>query len=348
MRKDLRKPLLEVVRIAGITLAVYAMLRYLLPLVLPFLIALLLAKLLHPLVEKLHKKTKIKESLLSALVLLLFLALLGWALWFVGKNLAIQIQGLVANMPLYHEKAGMFWNDCCSRVEDWTGIRAGTLNGKVMENAPRLWENVIGTLLPALMSNSFSWVRGIFVLVGICVVVGISTLLMLKDYGHMKRAMEQGTLGRALLRILRRVYRAGGGYLKAQLVILIVVSAICVVGLLCAGNTYALLAGIGIGLCDALPFLGTGTIFIPWALIELLQGKYMLAAIYAVLYTISSLARELMEPKLVGDKLGMRPLAVIVSVYMGLQIYGLGGIVLGPLSYILVREIWRELFVERR
>lgn len=106
MRKDLRKPLLEVVRIAGITLAVYAMLRYLLPLVLPFLIALLLAKLLHPLVEKLHKKTKIKESLLSALVLLLFLALLGWALWFVGKNLAIQIQGLVANMPLYHEKAG--------------------------------------------------------------------------------------------------------------------------------------------------------------------------------------------------------------------------------------------------
>ena len=179
--------------------------------------------------------------------------------------------------------------------------------------------------------------------------------MMLKDYGHMKRAMEQGTLGRALLRILRRVYRAGGGYLKAQLVILIVVSAICVVGLLCAGNTYALLAGIGIGLCDALPFLGTGTIFIPWALIELytleyelLQGKYMLAAIYAVLYTISSLARELMEPKLVGDKLGMRPLAVIVSVYMGLQIYGLGGIVLGPLSYILVREIWRELFVERR
>ena len=59
-------------------------------------------------------------------------------------------------------------------------------------------------------------------------------------------------------------------------------------------------------------------------------------------------SRELMEPKLVGDKLGMRPLAVIVSVYMGLQIYGLGGIVLGPLSYILVREIWRELFVERR
>ena len=344
MREELKKPLLDAVRILGIALVVYLILRFLLPLVVPFLVALFLAKLLHPMIEKLHKKTRIKEGLLSSLILIILLAALGWVLWFVGKNLVIQLQGLFANFPMYQEKAGVFWNDCCTRVESWTGIQAEELNGRVMDTVPRIWENMKGTLLPALMSGSFSWVKGIFVLVGVCIVVMISTLLMMKEYGRMKEALERGRLGQALLRILRRVYRAGGGYFKAQLVIMLAVSGICVAGLFCAGNSYALLAGVGIGLCDAMPFLGTGTIFIPWALIELLQGEYMLAAIYAVIYTIASLARELMEPKPVGDKLGMPPHAVIISVYVGLQIYGLWGILLGPLSYILIREIWREGF----
>ena len=50
-----------------------------------------------------------------------------------------------------------------------------------------------------------------------------------------------------------------------------------------------------------------------------------------------------MEPRLVGDKLGMPPLVVIIAVYVGLKLYGLWGFALGPISYILIREIWREL-----
>ena len=68
-----------------------------------------------------------------------------------------------------------------------------------------------------------------------------------------------------------------------------------------------------------------------------------MAAVYAVIYTITNLTRELLEPKLVGDKLGMPPLAVIVSVYIGLGIFGLWGFALGPISYILIREIRREI-----
>ena len=142
---------------------------------------------------------------------------------------------------------------------------------------------------------------------------------------------------------MRRVYHAGGGYVKAQFLIMLMVTTVCVIGLFCTGNSYALIAGAGIGFCDALPFLGTGTILIPWAVIELLQGKYLLAAAYAVIYTISTLTRELLEPKLVGNKLGMPPLVVVGAVYVGLRVYGLWGFALGPVSYILIREIWREL-----
>ena len=240
MKDELKKPLVEVVRILGITLAVYGTMRFLLPLVIPFLIALCLAKILYPLVDWLHKKTRLKKGLLSSGILLLFLGGIGWLLWFVGKHLFVQVQALITNFPSYHEKAGIFWHDCCVRMESWTGIREEEFNGRVMEAVPKLWETIRGNLLPALMSGSFSWVRSIFVLAGICIVVGIATLLTVKEYEKIKAVMEKGPLGQATLRILRRVYRAGGGYLKAQLIIMLVVSGICVIGLFCAGNTYAL------------------------------------------------------------------------------------------------------------
>ncbi len=66
----------------------------------------------------------------------------------------------------------------------------------------------------------------------------------------------------------------------------------------------------------------------------------MLASIYAAIYTICTLIREILEPKLLGNKLGMPPLTVIISMYVGLKIYGLWGFVLGPLSYILIKEIY--------
>ncbi len=343
MRQDLKKPLLEAVRILGITLAVYLTMRYLLPLVIPFLFAFLLAKLLHPLVEKLHKRLKLKRGLISVIILLLFLVLLLWVLWMVGGSLVEQLKNLFANFPVYQRNMTVFWESSCAQVEEWTGMKAGTIQLRIDETAPAIWDNVKNTFVPNLMSSSFSWIKGIGVLAAVCIVMGISTLLIVKEYADIRGKMEQGALGAAALRVSRRVYHAGGGYVKSQLLIMLAVTIVCIVGLFLTGNPYAMLAGLGIGLCDALPFLGTGTVFIPWAMIEILSGRYLMAAVYAVIYTISSLTRELLEPKLVGDKLGIHPLAVVVSVYVGLGVYGLWGFALGPISYILIREIWLEL-----
>ena len=343
MRQDLKKPLLEAVRILGITLAVYLTMRYLLPLVLPFLFAFLLAKLLHPLVEKIHRRLQWKRGLISAVILLLFLAAFLWVLWMAGGSLVEQLRKLAANFPAYQRKMTVFWESSCAQVEEWTGMKAGTIQLKIEAAAPEIWDNMKDTFMPDLIGSSFSWVRGIGVLGAVCIVTGISTLLIAKEYERIRGKMERGALGAAALRVSRRVYHAGGGYVKSQLLIMLAVTAVCIIGLFVSGNPYAMLAGLGIGLCDALPFLGTGTIFIPWAVFEILSGRYLMAAVYAVIYTLASLTRELLEPKLVGDKLGIHPLAVVMSVYVGLGVYGLWGFALGPISYILIREIWLEL-----
>ncbi len=340
MKSEVKESGRKIGKILGITIAVYICIRWLLPLVVPFFLSFLLAKLMNPLIEKLEKKLRGKRSIWSSLLVGLLFLLLGTLLIYFLKTLFEQFVNVAENFEEYKRQAQLFFDECCGQMEVMTGIQAQTIQDGVQKQLPGLMRHVKTNMVPLLMNGTISSARTAFVCIGICFVVIISTVLILKDYKKIRAAMERHPVGQISLKVCRKTYEAGGAYIKAQIIIMFIITAVCVIGLYFSGNKYALLTGCGIGICDAMPFLGTGTVFVPWALIELLQGKYMLAAIYTVIYTICTLMREILEPKLVGNKLGMHPLSVIVSMYVGIGIYGLWGFALGPLSYILIKEIY--------
>ena len=145
----------------------------------------------------------------------------------------------------------------------------------------------------------------------------------LSEYPKKKRwSIRSGNL---IYRIGRNMKKGGGTYLKAQLIILLIISSICCVGLFLTGNSYAVLVGCGIGLCDALPFFGTGTVFIPWLLFKVFCGQYLLAGAYGIIYLICNFTREFLEPKLIGNKLSIHPMLVLISTYVGLCVFGVFG-----------------------
>ena len=123
------------------------------------------------------------------------------------------------------------------------------------------------------------------------------------------------------------------------------VMLLCIAGIWLSGTvSNPVLAGIGVGFLDALPVFGTGTVFLPWALVLLfIQKNYSAALILAVTYGICVLTRELLEPKLIGGRLGILPIVILASVYAGVKLYGFGGILLGPLSVLLIQELWRQV-----
>lgn len=340
MKTEAKESMRSIGKVLGITLAVYAGLRWLFPLVIPFFAAFLLAKLLNPLVEKLENKLKLKRSIWASLLVGILLLLLGLAVFFFLKTLVEQIKNVTEHLPVYRQQAGTFWEECCCQIESITGIKAELIQSRVEQQIPLLMNHARTNMLPTVMNGTILYAKNTFVFLGVCFVVIISTILILKDYKNMRKTLEHHPVGNMALKVCRRTYEAGGAYIRSQIIIMIIITVICVAGLYFSGNEYALLAGCGIGICDAMPFLGTGTIFVPWAIIELLQGKYMLAAIYTVIYTICTLMREILEPKLLGNRLGMHPLAVVITMYVGLEIYGLWGFALGPLSYILIKEIY--------
>lgn len=341
MKKKIEKPWSDVLFLTGITIAVYLGIRFLLPLVFPFLLAILFAALLHPVVKKLENRIKIPRGILSFLVVILALLIIGLpVIWLVFK-LIREFCSLIGGYKNWKGEVEEIWCMCSERIEQISGVNTATFLNWGSGRANSVMTNLQEKVVPFLMDCSINGLKGIAGFFWKFLVTMVATILTLTDYPGLRRRFLQTTPGKIAGRLGKNTMHAGGTYLKAQMIIFSIVSVICVIGLFLTGNRYALLAGIGIGFCDALPFLGTGTIFIPWLILKLFQGEYLFAVVYGLLYIICNIVREFLEPKLVGKGLGIHPLSVIFSIYVGMCVFGGIGILFGPLSALVIWELYQ-------
>lgn len=132
-----------------------------------------------------------------------------------------------------------------------------------------------------------------------------------------------------------------GGYFLAQFKIMFVVAVILAVGFLVLGVHYAVLLGILIAILDFLPLFGTGTVLIPWAIIKLLAGEYALAMGFALLYVLTQVVRQIVQPKIVGDTMGFPPLMTLVFLYLGFKFRGISGMILAVPIGILIMNLYK-------
>ena len=132
-----------------------------------------------------------------------------------------------------------------------------------------------------------------------------------------------------------------GGYFLAQFRIMFVVAVILVVGFLVLGIKYAFLIGVLVAILDFLPLFGTGTVLIPWALFKLLSADYLLAAGLALLYVLTQVIRQVIQPKIVGDSMGLPPLWTLVFLYLGFKIHGISGMIIAVPLGIFVMNLYQ-------
>ena len=142
---------------------------------------------------------------------------------------------------------------------------------------------------------------------------------------------------------MKKLKIAGFAYLKAQGLLLFFIAVISTIVLLLLKNPYAVLLGIIIAVVDAFPILGSGTVLIPWAVFSWFQKDYVTAAVLLTLYVVTVVVREVLEPRLMGKEMGLKPLYVLLSVYVGLKLFGVGGIVLGPIGLTILKTVFEQL-----
>lgn len=337
MEKEFR--LKKLIGSAAIILSVYLLLKYILPLVLPFVFGGLIALSLYPFVRKLCERLKLNKSFLTSILLLIALAFFIFLSWLFLCKLFEQIRNLIQNMAHYEAKLYSILNSCCCQLENLLGIEASVTEKMLRTNINSFTNNLSSNFVPDLLGKSISYLKYFIGFFGLLVITFISTILFIKDFEKIKNSLGHISCYEFIHSLWKRILTVGGTYLRAQLIIMLLISIVCTISLFLLGNPYALLVGTGIGLLDALPFFGTGSVFVPWAMISFVQGDFFHAAAYLTLYLITSLMREFLEPKLIGDKLGIPPIFVLAAIYAGLHLFGLGGILLGPLFFLLSYEL---------
>ncbi len=324
----------KIAKIIFVAAAVYLVMKYVFRIALPFLAALFLARLLYPLALKLEKKFGWKKEMARFAAYGIFLAVIGAAAggllylcYRMGSN-------YLQNLDNFWESSCQIFYSCCEQLEKISGISTDDIRRTVTEET--------GSLTSSAMeySKNAGWYM-IGVLANI-VVVFVAVFLMLNDYEKISAGFQKTQAGRYIVRMLKEIKTATGAYFRAQLCIMGIITGLCIAGLFLLQLPNAFWIGIAIGICDALPFLGTGTVFVPWALIDLLLGNYKNAVGFLVIYIICSFVRQILEPRMVGQNLGVPPLAVLMSIYIGISVYGGSGVLLGPVSGLIIYHILKS------
>ncbi|MNW57155.1 hypothetical protein D3C74_349350 [compost metagenome] len=135
--------------------------------------------------------------------------------------------------------------------------------------------------------------------------------------------------------------KALSGYLRSQFIMISITALIVFIGLLVlkvdSPFTYALI----IGIVDLLPYLGVGTIMIPWLLYAFLTGSVSLGIGLSILFVIILVARQLIEPKVLSSNVGLEPLPTLISTFVGLKLFGVLGLIIGPVTLVIAAAITR-------
>ncbi len=336
--------------LAGITVMVYGTLRFLLPLVIPFFIAWAAALLLRPSARWIADKCRIRirgryrgipVGIVGVAELVAFLALTFAGMYFGGRKLCVEISMFAERFPIWVNGVDRWLTSLCHRLEEGLCLTPGCLVRLAREMLRGLLKTVQNAAMPYLMANSVSIFRWGLKLLVVTVIILVAVGLALQEMDDWKRRLGRSLFREEYTLIGRRLSIVADAYVKTQGIIMLLTTGICMAGLWLMGNPYYILAGIGIGILDALPVFGTGTVLIPWALFLFAGKRWGSGVTLLGLYLICYFLREILEAKMMGDRVGLSPLENLISMYVGLELFGILGLLLGPVGVLLIRDLAR-------
>lgn len=329
---------------AGIILCIYLVFRYLLPLVLPFVLAGIVSVIYYPFLRKLCKRIGIWEKeckkwvVMGAVVLFYMVAFL--CILLAGGYLFGQGQSFFLNFPFYKVKVMYFVKQCCCQVDDWLQLQRGNSFLEVEGFMETMWEQSSGTLIPKITTYSVQMAGKVFQGILFVVITVIATFFMINEYDYFRERMLRSEPGICFCKALSKSKATLKAYLKAQGVIMLLDGILCTAAFWFIKQPYWLFLGPIVAVVDALPILGAGLILIPYILYMLFMKKFGMAFILFLAYLGCMIIRQSIEPKMVGNKIGMRPLYTLISMYVGFQLFGVVGFLLGPVGILIGKEIW--------
>ena len=306
----------------------------------PFVVGWIIALIAGPLVRFFEEKVKLKRKIGSAFVIVVVIALVVLLLYGIVSMLFQQIAGLISELPQMW--AGMETD--LQNIGKSLEVLLDRLPGDTQAALHNVAENIglylgdffgqMGTPTIEAAGNVAKQLPGIF--------IGVIMALLSAYFFVAERHQINAWCRKRYRLVCQSLSDSVGGYLKAQLKIEVWMYLLLVVGLGILRVNYFVLIALGIAFLDFLPFFGTGTVMVPWAIIKILAADYKMAIGLLIIWGGGQLARQLIQPKIVGDSIGVAPLPTLFLLYIGYKVGGVFGMIiavpLGLLAYTMYQD----------
>lgn len=142
-----------------------------------------------------------------------------------------------------------------------------------------------------------------------------------------------------LLQIIKDTGKGIKGYIKSQLILMIITFIILSISLTIIDVPYSILISLGISILDILPIVGSGIVMVPWAIISFIVGNNQQGVNLAIVYAVLIIIRQIVEPRILGKEIGIRPLYTFIATILGSMILGPIGVILGPLIAVVINSV---------
>lgn len=314
----------------------------------PFIVGWLIALIASPVVHFFEEKLKVKRKAMTAVVIVAVLAVVVLLVYLLGAKLVKEGVNFVNELP-------DIWNSILAELNKVGANLQGVYNRMPTDTQATIDDILVelGNYADGVMSrielpsfeavgNVAKQIPDIFLAVVICL---LSAYFFVADKGYLSAVAEKCVPAsvRYHFNLIRRSFRnAVGGYFRAQFKIECWVYILLVIGLMILGVDYAFLVAFGIAILDFLPVFGTGTVMIPWALIELLSNNYRMMFGLLAIWLIAQLVRQVIQPKIVGDSMGMDAIPTLFLLYIGYRVAGVLGMILAVPIGIIVVNLYEE------
>lgn len=329
--------------IALAVIAIGVIIYFILPVSIPLILAFITAAMLEPLVRLTHQKTKLSRKVAVLLNFLVFLSLMLLLGYVITTRVVTEVIRFTENIPVYIQMMNAVWHtlqvelshlshnipkefveEISNQIDQFiNNTRQELLTYVNVENVKRFFTNV-----PAFLVSMLVYLIALFFF--------MSDLPSIREkfYSYLKD--ETAEKVKFMLGNTASFFK---GFAKAQFLVSLVIFIVTLIGLLMMVNPgLAFVVAIIIWIIDLVPIIGSIIVLAPWALYQLLMGDIALGINLLVLAAILLIIRRTLEPKLMGTHIGLSPLAALISLFLGLKLFGVIGIVLGPLAVIIYQS----------
>lgn len=309
----------------------------------PFVCGFILSLIANPMVRFLEKKINIKRKYSSVLMIVAVIGAVVLVCYGLISAVVNGVQSFVAYWPTMYKDAGVEVNQAATQLQEILDripfIQNVNVNEVLNVLTDYVTEFISGSGEPTVLAIGDIAKRIPDILFG--VIIGLlATYFFIADRDKLSAMIEKHvskSLRENIGNVWGQILKAVGGYFKAQFKIMFIIYLVIWVGLAILDVKYAWLIGFGIAFLDMLPVFGTGAVLWPWAVVKLFAGNYMTALGMMILYAVAQVVHQVIQPKLIGDSVGMNSFAALFFMYIGYKVSSVVGMIVAiPVGMILI------------